>query len=527
MLGQRLFQTGSAALALLLLALTVTAVLRATGGHLTYTLDDPYIHLAVAESILRGGYGVNFPEFSAPSSSVIYPYLVAGLLLLGAQHWAPLILGALGAALSAWLLSGLLWRAVYVPGRPKTWVLALVLAAPLVLVPSVAALPMTGMEHPLHVAATIAIIAGLAGLNREDPTPAWFLVALLAAPLLRYEGLALTGVALLALLWHRKFADAAVVAAVVAVILGAFSYMLVQNGLPLLPSSVATKSPGAAEIIGASAKETQLLAHMANDLQRGLTNTSGRMHSAALALFAFAAAQRGPGLARRLTLGLCGAAAVLAHASIGAYGWFYRYEIYLNAMVVAALLVVYAPVLRDTSHLYFFKGLALVLGVALVASDPLKAALETPAASANIHGQQFQMHRFATQLMPHPVAVNDLGYVSYGNDQYVLDLWGLGSDAARRLTHSDGGPAPNDLALLAARKGAAYAMLYTDWFENGLPAQWCRVATLITSPRVTASGEEVAFFLIDPLYRADMAAALAAFAPTLPAGARLEHQSCD
>ena len=31
-------------------------------GHLVYALDDPYIHLAVAESILQGGYGVNMGE---------------------------------------------------------------------------------------------------------------------------------------------------------------------------------------------------------------------------------------------------------------------------------------------------------------------------------------------------------------------------------------------------------------------------------------------------------------------------------
>ncbi|MBD0271632.1 MAG: hypothetical protein ICV73_06845, partial [Acetobacteraceae bacterium] len=61
-----------------------------TGGHLGYTLDDPYIHLALAEQIARGHYGINPGEVTAPSSSVLWPFL----LLPGAgtpwHVWLPL-----------------------------------------------------------------------------------------------------------------------------------------------------------------------------------------------------------------------------------------------------------------------------------------------------------------------------------------------------------------------------------------------------------------------------------------------------
>lgn len=43
------------------------------GGRLIFTLDDPYIHLAVADHIGAGGYGVNASELSSPSSSIIWP----------------------------------------------------------------------------------------------------------------------------------------------------------------------------------------------------------------------------------------------------------------------------------------------------------------------------------------------------------------------------------------------------------------------------------------------------------------------
>ena len=43
----------------------------------TYTLDDPYIHLELAKNIFGGNHGINITEFSAPSSSIIFPFLLA------------------------------------------------------------------------------------------------------------------------------------------------------------------------------------------------------------------------------------------------------------------------------------------------------------------------------------------------------------------------------------------------------------------------------------------------------------------
>ena len=42
-----------------------------------YTLDDPYIHMALAENLARGHFGVNLGEVSNPSSSILWPWLLA------------------------------------------------------------------------------------------------------------------------------------------------------------------------------------------------------------------------------------------------------------------------------------------------------------------------------------------------------------------------------------------------------------------------------------------------------------------
>ena len=51
-------------------------------GEFTYTLDDPYIHLALAKNIWMGNYGINMTELSAPSSSILWPFLLRTTLLL-------------------------------------------------------------------------------------------------------------------------------------------------------------------------------------------------------------------------------------------------------------------------------------------------------------------------------------------------------------------------------------------------------------------------------------------------------------
>src|SRR5213594_2619498 len=75
------------------------AILRLNGGHFTYTIDDPYIHLALAERIRGGHYGINPGEPSAPSSTILWPFLLAPFAGSGIAEYLPLLIGI--AAISA------------------------------------------------------------------------------------------------------------------------------------------------------------------------------------------------------------------------------------------------------------------------------------------------------------------------------------------------------------------------------------------------------------------------------------------
>ncbi|HWE27085.1 MAG TPA: hypothetical protein VHB97_03740, partial [Polyangia bacterium] len=67
----------SVAACALIVAVATALMLVHNHGHFYYPLDDPYIHLRVAQRIWHGGYGINAGEFSSPCSSVLWPFLLA------------------------------------------------------------------------------------------------------------------------------------------------------------------------------------------------------------------------------------------------------------------------------------------------------------------------------------------------------------------------------------------------------------------------------------------------------------------
>src|SRR5262245_36010800 len=75
------------------MAVELGFILAATNGHFTYTLDDPYIHLALAEHLARSGhYGLNIEEYASPSSSILWPLLLVPFFATGFAVYGPLIL---------------------------------------------------------------------------------------------------------------------------------------------------------------------------------------------------------------------------------------------------------------------------------------------------------------------------------------------------------------------------------------------------------------------------------------------------
>jgi hypothetical protein len=214
-------------------------------------------------------------------------------------------------------------------------------------------------------------------------------------------------------------------------------------------------------------------------------------------------------------------AAIGGHVAFGQYDWFHRYEVYISALAAVTLLWLMAE-LKPRLDPRVSTGLKMPLLLLLAfASWPyVSASWVTPAASRNIYEQQYQMGRFAREFYRRPLAVNDLGLAAYGNPNYVLDLWGLGSEQVRKAKLA-GHYGPAVMADLAAEHGVGLAMIYDRWFPRGVPADWTKVAVL-HSPFVTVAVGDVAFYRTPAADPAEVNRALAAFAPTLPPNVSLE-----
>jgi hypothetical protein len=210
----------------------------------------------------------------------------------------------------------------------------------------------------------------------------------------------------------------------------------------------------------------------------------------------------------------------------GQFGWFHRYEIYAVVMTFMGVWFVFSDLIA--ARLARVRGgvaLLLVVAAALFVTGKnyvYATLLEVPVAANNIFEQQLQMRRFVTEVYRKPVAANDVGLLTYGNPDYVLDLWGLGSEDARKLraARKDG----EWMAELAAARGIGLALVYEDgYFKAPFPSSWVRVGRLhLGHAKVTPARSAVTFFATDPREVDALREELRAFRPTLPAGVALE-----
>lgn len=501
-----------------LCAVLLTIAMVRNDGTFSYSLDDPYIHLAFSEQLASGHFGLHPQAHAAPSSSILWPWL---LVPAADAPWHGLLPLALNGLALLWILSllrQLLQRSGLISvDRPTAWLAA----GLLLLVSCVLNLPFllsTGLEHSLQVALALALLRGLLDLADQAPvSPSQALLLLFAivvGPLVRYESLSLSVAAILFLLWRRHILLACVAILLTALPLLGFSWFLLELGLPPLPSSVLAKSglAGAADGSASWVSTADLL--LFGNL-RHLPSKAGARQLVTLlgALWAIALWRRKQ---QSPALPLCLGLAVLAHLVCGRFTGTGRYETYLLAVVAMLLIHQVRQPLRQLAEQR--SAFAVLVGLTCIVlpwrAETLQLLVDTPQACHNIYQQQYQMHRFVTELYGAPVAVNDLGWVSYRNPHFVLDLWGVGDEATRRARLRED---PDWPALHVEQQGIGVAMIYDRWFRHRIPAEWRPVAYLrLVGRNITPGDPMVTFYATrDDSYR-DALRAVRRLRATLP-----------
>jgi len=474
------------------------------GFHFDYPLDDPYIHLALAEQITAGGYGVNAGVFAAAGSSPIYPLLLTPFAGEAVQRYLPLAWNLAGLILAAWLWGRILWRAGYDGAT------GIVLAAVGPIALNFYGLAYLGMEHALHLAASLAIVLGLLRLADGKRLGLILTLGIVLSPLLRFEGLALALLASIAVFLTGRRRQGAVLIALSVLPVAAFCAMLLAMGLHPVPSSVYAKLAVMPE-----AQDVGPVGYVLAKLGAILTDRREQILAMFLGiavLFLLIPAVR---RSSRLPLLLVLIGAGGAHQLFGRFGWLDRYEIYILGAMAAGLLAI-APVTR----IRLMPGLVLVpMLVAMFLYLPLSVRLY-PHAPRAVWLQQGQMARFAKEHLKEPVAVNDLGYVAWANPSYVLDVWGLANREALRIRLEEDQP-PGWLNRLTDAQDVPFAMVYDEWFKCCIGDEWHLLGQLILDgPAEYLGGKVVDFWLTeagtDP---APYIARIEAWTTDLPEGA--------
>ncbi|PKL42799.1 MAG: hypothetical protein CVV41_12270 [Candidatus Riflebacteria bacterium HGW-Riflebacteria-1] len=474
-----------------------------------FTLDDAYIHLALAENIMQGHYGINLNEYSAPASSIIWPFLIAPFSGLAVASYIILIANTVFSLLTLLLF----WLTLSPADTPLEGVAeqqTLLNVMLILLIPAcnLIGLIFTGMEHSLQVMLAVAIICGL---NRESLTARldwWTLSAIILSPLVRYECLAISLPAAGYLIFrgHRKAGVLAV--GVMMMILAGFSLFLVSIGQNPLPNSVTAKSQIVYE---------QNASSVFVNFVSGIEKSRGVLLAICLLFMLSQVISREIPESKRLLCATVSVSIVL-HLLFGQFGWFCRYEIYIWASVLAVIGFMLKPFIYRNSASYgvLEKTLLMFAALFLLCFPYLLVLANIPVGANNIYEQQYQMHRFATEFYKKPVAANDIGFLSYRNPSYILDLWGLASNEALSSRHQ--AKHEHWMEGLVQSKNIGLAMIYDDWFPE-IPDNWHKAGVLtLGKTRITPAMDRVAFYVIKIESSQEIHDLLKKFTLTLPAG---------
>jgi hypothetical protein len=497
---------------LLVLLAEIIVILLLNSGLMVYTLDDAYIHLALAENIIRGHYGVNLNEFSSPSSSILWPFMLAPFSGFSFGHNIILIINvcsAVGTMFVFWLILKLIFLKD-ASGNQKMSKVVILFIILLIIATNLIGLIFTGMEHSFQVFLTVLIIWGLINQIQNKQIPWWFTTAIIIAPLIRYENLPLSLAALVFLYIYGYKKQALISFIIIAVIMGGFSILLLNLGLDPLPLSVYKNS----KIVSSGGSIYFLL----ENFKKNIFSLRCTLLIIFLLFLSRTMLSKGKNKEEKL-FAVCVVVAILLHLIVGKPG---RYVFYIWTASILSVLYLYREWLLKVIAKNSLSKITLIASiiVAVLSYKYIDGIVTTPIGSNNIYEQQYQMHRFIVDYYKNSVSVNDLGYVSYRNDNYVMDLVGLASLEA--LNHWRARDNIEWINTISKEHNVKLAMIYDSWFHP-IPSAWHKVAELyLGKVKITPSDTVVSFYILNDNFKDKVISQLEKYKLTLPKDVRLK-----
>ncbi|MDX9702213.1 MAG: hypothetical protein RBU23_04110 [Candidatus Auribacterota bacterium] len=490
-------------------------------GHFVYTLDDPYIHMAMAKNIARHGvWGITSHCFTSSSSSLIWTALIAlCYLIFGVNDFTPLILNILVATVFLLWVYGLSKKIAQ-----KQWMTAVLLVA-VTLLTSLPGLIFMGMEHTLHLMITVmfAYFAS-SDLSCSGGSPRGTRIRLLVlAPLLvlsRFEGLFPVFAVCCLYLIRKRIVQALLtgVSALLPIIIS--GWISVSKGWFFLPNSVMLKGTQPAGF-----SFTAVMNFLSQAIDKAVMSPFmvRTMASAAILAVFFIIRDRKFWIIQ-VVLAVVFCFTTILHLLF--VESFFRYEAYLAgfAVFVAGILLLPYKDDRFTGSKPNTSDMARILFIILAVVIPFDkhsvySITKLPKVSNNIYDQQYQMARFIKQFYNRQaVALNDIGAVNYFADIRCVDLWGLTTMETAKLRM---GRKYNVKTIeeIAESYGVKIAVVYDTWFPH-FPESWVKAGEWIITDNYICGNDTVSFYAVNPNEGVRLSEALKLFSPSLPPDVR-------
>jgi hypothetical protein len=481
----------------------------ALSGRFTYPLDDTYIHLSMADQVLRHGvWGVAGQSVSASSSPVWTLLLVlAGGLGLPLEPM-PLVLNLVSSIVLLVAVDAALRNA-----SVADWLRTVALTGIVVTVP-LPWLTVIGMEHVLHAGLCVWFLLAVRRFDeRRWRVTAIALAALL--PLIRFESVFIIVAAILVLgrQWRREAITIGLASAASGVI---FEAVAAVNGWMWLPNSVLVKTQGWTAFL-----------NLVDVNAWGSWFLLGAMSATLLALAAMQLRWPVPSRFRREAAIVF----IVVHLQLMLVGDVPRYGAYLYGLITVAYVSTVWDVarsrwrgpltLRDASYAVVL-GLP-VLGFLTSVTATRAQFLDVPVAMRNIEDQQRQMARFAREFLsiPGAVVINDLGLVAYEGGRPIVDFAGIGDTEIARLKIS-GDLSASALDQIVSRRGAPVAMVYESWLgfptgPAGAPSSWTPIGKWTIADNRICGDETVTVYATEAQFIETVRRDFSRFSRTLPA----------
>lgn len=447
---------------MLICCFELLCVLYLNDGYFTYSLDDAYIHFSIAEGITSGTYGINPNEFTAPGSSIVWPFFMAALSFIGELSIITLCLNFF-ISIAVIQQIYLIFKQTIFAGNErlfrKYWLWVSVFY---IVLCNLVGLTFIGMEHNLQLLLAIYVVRCLINFDTSKELPIFFWLALILMPLVRYECLAFV-LPILAYMFFQKQQSISVIAGIcVLIALVSFSIFLKQNGMHILPNSVIAKSSPISGI-------PPLLKYSFN-FAFNVINPFG------WSLLFLSVVLIRKFLKTKKVLALIFAMAGFGHLVAGQLWWYGRYETYL--LMSLSIMAVYLHkdafiTLLDNKGL---RSKKISITAILMCIPSIFILLTIPLGAHAIYLQNVHLHQYATEYHKGSVAIHDIGIASYKNDFYVLDLWGLANKEALDNRQSHDREDTSWLKALVDKHNVDVIWLTDGWFKS-VPDEWVKVAT--------------------------------------------------